>query len=199
MNEYPVVVTAYTRGTQYATLASRLTSSALRWGLSVYAEAYDSSDTWRHNVNVKRTIIRKVLAKYGAVLWVDADGEIVNLPTPALSAVVGGFSFAAYNQRGTVKPRLRIHGGTLFFQGDEGLRLLDAMEDYARQHPEDPEQLCLDRLTDGWGGVLWWPQGMCKVREYGWAPGETQIEYIRQYQGSRTGRTEIAAASPREQ
>jgi hypothetical protein len=209
MSGYPVVVTAYTRGTQYATLATRLTSSALRWGLSVYAEAYDSADTWRHNVNMKRTIIRRALERFGAVLWVDADGEIVAKPEPVLESVGRGVSFAAYNQRGSVRPGLRIHGGTLFFQGPGGLLLLRAMENFAARHPESSEQSCLDQLTStptldihskvGWGGLHWWPQGMCKIREYGWAPGENQVEYIRQYQGSRTGRTEIAAADTREQ
>jgi hypothetical protein len=85
------------------------------------------------------------------------------------------------------------------------------MELYAQQYPEHAEQLCLDKLTStilkgsgfeaesGWGGILWWPQGMCKIREHEWVAGEKPEELIRQYQGSRTGRTDVATASARKQ
>lgn len=89
------VLSRYTNQGEYKALAQKLALSCERFGLQASIDAVEAEETWAATANEKPTwILNALLNAREAILWLDADCEIVKLPVLLLGASV---DIAAYN------------------------------------------------------------------------------------------------------
>ena len=78
----PIVISYFTRNTPYEKDAAHLKASCERVGLETSIEGIDSFGKWHEHVCYKPTFIHQKLKELKRpLLWVDADGELVQKPT----------------------------------------------------------------------------------------------------------------------
>ncbi len=85
MNEHPLIVSYFTKNTLYEKDAARLRLSCERFGLPFDIEGIEPFGKWHEHVCYKPLFILKKLKELKRpLLWIDADGEIVEkLPSLA--------------------------------------------------------------------------------------------------------------------
>lgn len=115
-----IVISAHTPDGDYPKLAEALKASCERFGLRWNVFECNQQPSWLETVQLKPVwILSKLLEAREAVLWLDADCEIVKLPNLLLGT---GHDFAAFNN--CVDPaqtfgydprRLHVSGGVLYF------------------------------------------------------------------------------------
>lgn len=115
-----VVISAYTTNGDYPQLADQLIKSCDKFGLRHSVTEMGGRSTWLETVRNKPSwILSRLFELREAVLWLDADCEIIRLPS-----LLFGMShdFAAYNWKadhgthvGYDPNQLQVSGGVLYF------------------------------------------------------------------------------------
>jgi hypothetical protein len=83
MEEFPLIVSFYTRDTLYEREAERLRASCERWGLENQIEGIPCFGSWERNCNYKPFFLMQKLQELRRPLfWVDADAVIIKKPAP---------------------------------------------------------------------------------------------------------------------
>jgi hypothetical protein len=79
----PVIISFYTKDSPYQWHAEALQKSCVELGLAYDIQGVDSAGSWEANCAYKPLFILQMLQKYkSGVLWVDADGLIVQKIAP---------------------------------------------------------------------------------------------------------------------
>lgn len=115
MQLLPTILSFYTKNTGYETEASYLIASCKKLGLPFEIEGIDSLGNWRENCSYKpRFILSKLLLLQKPLLWIDADGMIIQKPE-LLKELKGDFAIPMSPQLPTHHPDY-VYAGTLFFK-----------------------------------------------------------------------------------
>jgi len=131
------VVSYYTP--EYAEEARRLQSSVDSLGISAVIDGFPSRGSWIANCAKKPEFIRFQAEMVGAVLWIDADAEVLG----DLSLIDGTRAdFAVRKRSGAVADRCGpFMSGTLYFSGPQPI--LDEWVAQQDAHPEVWDQKTL--------------------------------------------------------
>ena len=128
---------------EYDDDAQRLSESLERHGMPHAIEHHDKYDDWNNGINDKaRWILGHLFSSREAVCWLDADCEIIKMPSLLLGTSV---DFAAYNWSADPEPsngiyydpnKLVVTGGVLYFAYTApAIELLLRWEKLTREQP----------------------------------------------------------------
>lgn len=148
-----IVVSYYTGVGRYTALAQRLATSCERFGLQHHIEQHEDRGGWEASLAIKpRVILSALLRHRGAVLWLDADCELL---APFPQAPVGvdfgihNWCADAENPNGMEPspPPLVASGGVMYADYTAPVlelvvRWLDAME----RNPARVDDQCLSAI-----------------------------------------------------
>ena len=138
-----LVVSFYTP--DYAPVARRLTESVDRFGYDRWIECVKDEGKWAHNCAKKaRFIQRALLASDQAVLWLDADAEILR-PLDEMVEIETQF---AIHQKPDDGPKLRFSSGTAFFRPSVAVHRLLQM--WSWRCDDTPDVWDQQHLYDAW-------------------------------------------------
>ncbi len=189
----PIVISFFTEGTGYRLEADRLRESCVRFGLDHSISGIASKGDWVQNCSMKGPFIEGSLTRFKRpVLWVDADGEIVQRPDFSSWAQ---HDVACYVQRstdGTPPPmnsaQMPFMSGTVFVNFTPGGLALASR--WARLCEANPTVWDQTTLAAAWWEVrertrlLVLPQGYCKIYDRIWREPERRA-YVVHHQASR--------------
>ena len=176
----PLFVSFFTP--DYADDAERLRRSIDAQGLGCDIERVESLGKWEHNCSFKPSFIRNMRRKHPgrALVWIDADAEVVQRPT--LFAKQNGTDFACHwlNEE--------LLSGTLYFAATaNATRLMNKWEKLCKENPDTWDQRVLVGALEGWKGTAReLPGAYCRIFDN---PHQKDIEpVILHHQASRRQR-----------
>lgn len=192
--ELPLVISFYTRGTDYEIEARRLIASCEKLGLDHHIVGLESRGSWEANCSLKSEFVLSAWENTGRpVLWVDADAVLHAAPELLRGATA---DFAIHRCRDW-----QFASGTVFFNQTPGAAaLLARWIARCRSHPRVWDQ---DNLDLAWEEVvatrpletLWLPEPYCRIFDLhegrSRAPG-----VIEHFQASRRLKTKVSAVPP---
>ena len=92
-----IVLSRFTPNGPYPAMAKKLAESCVKWGLRWDIQQVPASSGWKANENLKpRWILSKLIEAREAVLWLDADTEVIQPPMLLMGCSA---DFACYNWR----------------------------------------------------------------------------------------------------
>lgn len=188
----PLVISFYTRNTDYEKEVERLIFSLKKFSLEYDIEAIDNLGSWQRNTYYKASFIRKMLEKYPGrrILWMDADAVLHSYPVLFdnldVDLAVCYIDCTRYNH-----PNLGIvlNSSVLYFANNERARLL--LDSWIQENKKNIEsgileQKVLQNLLDGgWKDKLkieYLPDSYCQIFDLMAKQGEPIIEL---FQASR--------------
>lgn len=121
--DYPTVISFYTKTWQYQKHAERLKRECDRLGLASAIEERRDSGSWLANTRLKpEFILQKLVELKKPVLWLDVDASIRSLPLEL--SLPMDCDFMGVHQR--IGPRRTWHVGTMVFNySTESISLLE--------------------------------------------------------------------------
>ena len=136
-----VVVTGYTRNTEYAAAAKNLVESCEKHGIKVLSYAYESLGEWTKNTMVKSQIIfAAMMLQDKDVVWIDADAEIKSYPL-LFDRLADECDIAFRMHRG-----VELLSGTLYIKNNE--IMLQLVRDWSNVKDVNWDQRILQELVE---------------------------------------------------
>lgn len=188
----PVIVSFFTEGTAYESLARRLQEDCRVLGLDAVIESVPSTGSWARNTSLKAEFCRRQWRTRGRpLLWVDVDARIWTRPSlDALgTADVGVHKWAGW----------QIATGTMFFnQTEHAGSFLDCWCMLCERQPDLPDQIAADLAWESVSSRLplrtvWLPQTFCHIFDSAAPEGSVVIEH---FQASRRLKAAVSRAAP---
>lgn len=190
----PTVVTFYTRNTPYEQEAQRLESSCRRFGIRFRSYATDSTGSWERNTQQKPQIIRQALDDTTEdILWVDADGTIMNQPTLFRNYQPDiGYPQVDWSKHSCGRNDTETLSGTIYFRNNKKVKsFVDAWIASTKRHPTWVDQQSFSATLRKWRKKLhteMLPEQYCQIFDTMADTGEPIIEH---YQASRRLRERV--------
>jgi hypothetical protein len=137
MNDFPLVISYYTKETLYQLEVQNLIASCENWGIEYHVEGISSFGTWERNCAYKPFFLLEQLQKWKrALFWVDADA--VFMKKPQWSELFASDFAVRINELWDDAHPSKVMSGSLYINATQGgERVLKA---WAKE--------CLDRLSD---------------------------------------------------
>lgn len=180
---FPLIVSAYTTGTDYENEAQNLIASCERLGLKYKIEGYEPLGSWALNCSYKSRYLLKVWEQYKQpILWVDCDAVIKELPYLLKSSDA---DFAIHKI-----DRWEFASGTVYFNYSEFAGIL--LNSWAEKCANNPFVLDQINLDLAWEEAIlhypletmWLPQIYTKIFDRA-SDDWTSQPVIEHYQASR--------------
>jgi len=180
--EKPLVVSFYTRDTDYEALSKHLACSVEELGLDHRIVGVDDLGNWEANCAQKPEVVYKAWQESKKpVLWIDSDAILMSAPAMLYGTKA---DFSIHKGRGW-----RFRSGTLFFNQTEGAeQLLNNWLRHCRKNPRIWDQRSLDFA---WGETIqtyplkteWFPITYTKIFDEEIPAGHASV--VEHYQQSR--------------
>ncbi len=181
----PLIVSFYAGDACYEVYAQRLRRGCEALGLDhLIVKLSTHLDTWVEITNLKGRFLRHVMRKVARpILWVDADGEVLQLPTLLIDTDVD-FAVFARTRKWKWKPIGRrpmelpkgwpdqmgpkwFLSGTVFLNRTKGA--MNLLEEWARRAKADMRGYEQYMLQEAWcetrPSTFWLPEEYCQVRK----------------------------------
>jgi hypothetical protein len=186
----PVIVSYFTKGTEYESLAARLADSCETLDLEYHLISRAPFGSWEEHCAAKAEVCLRAWQELRRpILWVDADA-IINRPPNLLRGCGADFAVHRWD-------RWQIASGTIFF-GQSALAeaLLQEWVERCRRHPTTWDQVHLDFAWEHVSCVsplhtIWLPRAYCQIYDRRSEEGHTTV--IEHYQASRRHRRSSSA------
>ena len=192
--EYPLIISYFTRNTEYEQEAQKLIQSCERNHLEYQIEGIASRGSWEENCSFKAEFIYKVWKTSGrAVLWVDADAILHCAPDLLKGARA---DFAIHKLQGW-----EFGSGTLYFNQTEGAAtLLKRWLARCRRFPDVWDQVSVDLAWEDTVAshpleTLWLPEPYCRIFDL-FEGRSTSPGVVEHFQASRRLKRQVSATPP---
>lgn len=125
-----VIVSAYTKNTNYEKIINNLKGDCQKLDIAFHSIAYDTTGVWVENTMLKPFIILKdwdqLSTKYKNLIWIDADARILQYPKYFMELSNDQIDFSVF-QMGSIA---RVTSGTIF------IKLTDKMKGFVQEWNE---------------------------------------------------------------
>lgn len=145
-DNYPTIVSFYTKTWKYDQYARLLKRNCERLSLSYNIKEVTKQDIWFNLTRIKPAILKEIiLEEKRPILWIDVDGSLYKSPTLFKLPV-------EYDLMLKKKPPTYSrtwHVGTMFLNyNDNVLRFLDTWVEYTERYANASDELCLDYMWE---------------------------------------------------
>jgi hypothetical protein len=147
LEDFPLVVSYYTKDTLYQLEVQNLIASCEQWQLEYHVESITSFGSWERNCSYKPFFLLEKLQQFGKpILWIDADGVFIKKPQRL--AVFASDLAVRINQNYDDSHPSKVLSGTVYVNATVGAERV--LKSWAKE--------CLDTLSNPQRTEEFWDQ-----------------------------------------